>query len=290
MTIGLIDEDKTKYPNFALMKIAGFHKAKGDTVEFATMFNKYDVIYKSKVFTFSQEDTTAYKTELFFSGGTGYNNFDCLRQEIEDSQPDFSLYKCKHAYGFTTRGCIRKCDFCIVPQKEGPIRPVAKVRDIMQDKKTLILMDNNILAHEHGIKQIEYIRDNKIPVDFNQGLDCRLIDNTICKILKDVKFFKPLRISCDSINILKTVFETVKKLRWYNITPSRFFCYVMVKNLNEGIEIVKYLKTLHLEIFVQPFRDYKNNEPIDELKHFARFVNRREIFNSTTWENYRYKK
>lgn len=286
MTIGLIDEDKTKFPNYALMKIAGFHKSKGDTVEFATMFKKYDIIYYSKVFTFSPDDLTNYNTNKILTGGTGYANFNILSQEIEDSQPDFTLYKCQHAYGFTTRGCIRKYEFCIVPKKEGHIRPVANVWDIMQNKKTLILMDNNILAHEHGITQIEYIRNRKIPVDFNQGLDCRLIDKAICKILKDVKFLKPLRLSCDSIKMLPIIFKAVQQLRWNNVLPIRYFCYVIVKDLKEGLEIVKYLKALYLDVFVQPFRAYDNTEPSEEIKRFARFVNIKSIFKSITWSEY----
>ena len=45
MTIGLIDVDGGKFPNYALMKIAAYHKALGDTVEWADpMFGKYDKV------------------------------------------------------------------------------------------------------------------------------------------------------------------------------------------------------------------------------------------------------
>lgn len=60
MTIGLIDVDGGKFPNYALMKIAAYHKALGDTVEWADpMFGKYDKVYKSKIFTFSPEMLTS---------------------------------------------------------------------------------------------------------------------------------------------------------------------------------------------------------------------------------------
>lgn len=47
MNIGLVDCDKTNYPNLALMKLSGYHKAKGDSVEFVTGFNHYNRIYTS---------------------------------------------------------------------------------------------------------------------------------------------------------------------------------------------------------------------------------------------------
>ena len=50
MNIGLIDVDKTRFPNIALGKIAAYHKLQGDTVEWADpMFGQYDRVYASKV-------------------------------------------------------------------------------------------------------------------------------------------------------------------------------------------------------------------------------------------------
>lgn len=53
MNIGLIDVDGHNFPNFALMRASAYHKAKGDQVEWATPFNRYDKVLASKVFTFT---------------------------------------------------------------------------------------------------------------------------------------------------------------------------------------------------------------------------------------------
>ena len=54
--IGLIDVDGENYPNLALMKISTYHKLKGDTVEWYSVFSgEYDIVYMSKIFTFSKD-------------------------------------------------------------------------------------------------------------------------------------------------------------------------------------------------------------------------------------------
>lgn len=73
MGIGLVDVDGHNFPNFALMKIAAFHKSKGDSVEWAMpLFGHYDRVYKSKIFTFTPDDPTDWRCEVI-RGGTGYD-------------------------------------------------------------------------------------------------------------------------------------------------------------------------------------------------------------------------
>ena len=131
MRIGLVDVDGRvmrgkkscgkKFPNLALMKLSAWHKAKGDDVEFAVPLKKYDIVYRSKVFTFTPDDNIAWMAKSIVSGGTGYGLFhDQLPNEIEHMMPDYSLYDIEdEAHGFLTRGCPRGCKFCIVGKKEG---------------------------------------------------------------------------------------------------------------------------------------------------------------------------
>ncbi|MDR1582918.1 MAG: hypothetical protein LBS55_06605 [Prevotellaceae bacterium] len=71
MKIGLLDIDGHHFPNLALMKLAAYHKAQGDSVEWGTIFDRYDIAYKSKVFTFSS-DTSAVFADKIIKGETGY--------------------------------------------------------------------------------------------------------------------------------------------------------------------------------------------------------------------------
>ena len=270
------------------MKISAWHKSQGHNIGFATMFERYEIIYKSKVFTWTYDDEYAYNCDHYISGGTGYGLNDLwLEDKIHNICPDYSLYNCEHAYGFLTRGCIRKCKWCIVPEKEGDIRPEHDIKDFIADKKSAILMDNNVLASEHGIRQIEKIIKLGIKIDFNQGLDARLIDDSIAKLLSKVKWLSSVRLACDNQKMMESVRKAVELLRWYNCTPRRYFVYCLVEDVSEAMERVKFLKGIYTEPFCQPYRDFENNiEPTKEQKDFSRWVNQTAIFNSVLWGDY----
>lgn len=287
--IGLIDVDgKNNYPNLALMKISTHHKYLGDNVEFVFANTKYDKVYASKVFTFTADYQYNINCDDVNYGGTGYKNFIDLPDEIEHCVPDYDLYNCKSAYGFLTRGCIRNCSWCVVPKKEGSIRANADILEFLGDKKSAIIMDNNVLASDFGLKQIEKIIDLKIKVDFNQGLDARIIANNpdIAKMLSKVKWFKPLRMACDTLSQMDSIIKAVTMLREYGCKPSNYFIYVLVKEIPDALERVEMLKELKLDPFCQPYRNFENNTVDHEAKKFSRWVNHKAIFKTVEWCDY----
>lgn len=287
--IGLVDVDGKNFPNLALMKLSAFHKNKKDEVSFASA-GSYDILYYSKVFTFTKEPTNFLITaKQTIKAGSGYKNNLILPDEVEHILPDYSLYNAEHAYGFLTRGCLRKCPWCVVPSKEGELRPNADISEFIGDFSTAILMDNNVLAHPFGLSQIEKIIDKKIKIDFNQGLDARIIaDNEdIAKLLGKVKWLRPLRMACDTKGQMDSIEKATALLRKHGATPRQYFVYVLVKDIPDALERVKFLKELKLDPFAQPYIDFDGGVPDKRLKQFARWVNCRQLRN-VSWEDYKY--
>lgn len=285
MRIGLHDADGHNFPNLALMKLSAHHKRMGDTVERYIPLANYDKVYSSKVFTWTKDDGVIFDADEY--GGTGYGVYNQLSDEIEHIMPDYDLYNCKHSLGFLTRGCPNKCSWCIVPTKEGDIRAHADIEEFATHRD-ILLMDNNVLAHKHGIEQLEKIAKLGLRVDFNQGLDARRIDDRIAKLLSKISWLSPLRLACDSSSQMPHIQRAVTLLRWHNTTPRRYFVYVLIKDIQDAIERVRFLKGLDLDPFAQPYRDFSSNaEPTKEQKQFARWVNHKAIFKSTTWEEYK---
>lgn len=282
MNIGLHDSDSTGFPNYALMKISAWHKAQGDTVEWWNPLLQYDRIYSSKVFTFTPEDP--YLPPDAIKGGTGYGIYDSLPDEIDDMFPDYSIYpKVNYAIGYLTRGCIRNCPWCVVPKKEGKIRAYRTWREIKRhDSRDIVFMDNNVLACEHGIEQMKDMIGEPVRVDFNQGLDARMITYEIAEILGGLKWIEYVRMSCDTDAMLDIVLEKSRLLEQVGgVKPWRIFVYVLVQDIPSAEKRCIALRDAGLEPFAQPYRDFTTNaEPERDLKRFARWVNRKEIFNS----------
>lgn len=288
MNIGLHDADATSYPNLALMKLSAWHRREGDRVEwFAPLLGKYDRVYSSKVFTFTATD--GYLPVTTERGGTGYTSDAVLPYDVEHTMPDYALYGCDYSMGFLTRGCPRKCSWCFVPAKEGDIKPHADVEEFTTHRD-VVLMDNNVLAHPHGIEQIEKIAKLGLRVDFNQGLDARLINDGVARLLSRVKWRRPVRLACDHLRQMKAVHKAVELLRWHNVTPARYFCYVLVKDVADALERVRFLKGLRVDPFAQPYQDPEGTKPTIEQRHFARWVNHKAIFGSVSWDEYKHEK
>jgi hypothetical protein len=266
------------------MKLSAHYKKKGIHAELFDNFSEYDQVYVSKVFTWSEFNE--YVPETSINGGTGYGLNVNLTDEIEHECPDYTLYNLSYSVGFLTRGCIRKCKFCVVPEKEGEIREHADIDEFIRHEKAVFL-DNNALAHDHGIRQIEKIAKLGIKADFNQGLDFRLVDQQIAKLLSSVKWIRFIRTACDHKSQMEPVNKAVKYLEKHGVKSYRIFCYLLVNDIDDALERVEFLRGLGVDIFAQPYRDLKNNKgPSIEQRRFARWVNHKAIFKTISWEEY----
>lgn len=286
--IGLHDGDRTGFPNLALMKLSAWHKAQGDAVEWWFPFNTYDKVYSSKVFTFT--DVNEYLPPDTIKGGTGYGMYEDLPAEIDAIFPDYSIYpNCKHAVGYLTRGCIRRCPWCVVPRKEGDIKPYRTWQEIKRpDSDKIVLMDNNVLACEYGREQLRSMIGQPVRIDFNQGLDARLIDDDVAEELARLNWIRFIRMSCDTDEMLDVVIRAVDKLGGHGVKPYRIFCYLLVQDVQSARMRAEALREEGVEVFAQPYRDFENSiEPTREMKDFARWVNHKAIFKTVRWEDYK---
>lgn len=205
--IGLIDVDGGhRFPNLALMKISAWHKGIGDSVAwYEPMFSgHFDKVYMSKVFSFTPDFDYPIDADVIERGGTGYcislvngkEVFDQsknkpLPDDVEHIYPDYSIYPTltkDTAFGFLTRGCPRGCEFCIVEKKEGRCSvKVADLSEFWRGQKNIVLCDPNILACKDWKDLLQQCIDSKAWIDFNQGLDIRLMTEEKAQMLGSMK-------------------------------------------------------------------------------------------------------
>lgn len=295
MRVGLHDAEaehfrgKKKFPNYALMKISAWHKVRGDTVEWWEPLGLFDRVYSSKVFDFTPENP--YLPPDAIKGGTGYGLFTELDPEIDGMFPDYSIYpECDYAIGYLTRGCPNRCRWCIVPKKEGNVRPYRAWQDLVRpDTDKLVLMDNNILACEYGIEQLAGLVDSGYRIDLNQGMDARLVTPEVADILARLKWISYLRFSCDQESQIEPILRTCELLKESGVKPYRVFVYLLVTsdldNASRRVEALKGLRGINL--YAQAERnDSLGIRPNKAQLEFAQRYVYGGCFRRETWEEY----
>lgn len=293
-TIGLIDVDSHNYPNLPLMKLSAWHKAQGDNVEWYTPFTHYDIVYMSKVFSFTPDFSEYVNADKVVRGGTGYalhgaggedyqrHEDTPLPEEIEHIYPDYSLYRIPDtAYGFLTRGCPRGCDFCIVGKKEGRCsRKVADLNEFWDGQKNIVLNDPNILACREWKDLLQQLIDSRAWVDFNQGLDIRLMTEEKAAMLSQIKI-KEIHFAWDRYDDKDIV---LPKLRLYADKSTKrphqhiSIVYVLVNHgstIEQDLERIYTLRDMGYYAYVMIYD--KSNAP-QTIRDLQRWCNNRFIF------------
>ena len=288
MRVGLIQIDG-KWANLALMKISAWHKKQGDKVEwYQPLFEPYDQVYASKIFSYTPDNE--YLRRGTIKGGSGYDLQAKLPDEIEQMFPDYSIYpNVDYAIGFTTRGCPRKCPFCIVPQKEGNLKVVGDIYDFWNGQKQIRLLDANLTAAplEHFEKIIGQLEREKIKAEFSQGLDLRFLRKEHCLALQRVLFMKRIYFAWDCLKDEESIIKGLTLFLKY-FHPDRVMVYVLIgydTTPAEDLHRVLRLKKMGVNPYVMKFGRGNSYQA-----SFARWVNRPEIFKSAAWEDYKRKK
>ena len=306
MRIGLIDVDGHNFPNIPLMKISAYHKAQGDSVEwYDPLFSGHkDKVYMSKVFSFTPDYMYCIDADEIVKGGSGYaiktvngrEQYDKskdspLPEEIEHIYPDYSLYGITDtAYGFLTRGCPRGCSFCHVEAKEGRAsKKVADLSEFWRGQKNIVLCDPNILACREWKDLLQQLIDSKAYVDFNQGLDIRLMTSEKAEMIKQIKT-KSIHFAWDQYGDLEKIVPKFREFKEITgIDYRKLGVYVLCgfdTTIEQDLERIYTLRDLGYAPYVMLY----NKEKIPrghELRRLARWCNNRFIFAKVpTFEGY----
>ena len=319
MKIGLIDVDSHNYPNLPLMKIAAWHKANGDKVEWHWGWEHYELVFMSKIFddSYSADKPEPVNADMIIKGGTGYfrrkkdghaevfidgqwhdigdQDIFCygntvyreaLPSNIEHCYPDYSLYANltkDTAYGFLTRGCPNNCGFCIVSQKEG--RCSCKVADLPQwwaGQKNIVLCDPNLLACRDHMDLLHQLEDSKAWVDVNQGFDARLLTPENIAAIKRIKI-KDIHFAWDQMKNSKRIIRGLNTWKRYGKKDSHGQWGTVYVLTNFDTTMAENLFRIY-KLDKMGFRPYvmvydKPNAP-REVRLLQRWCNNRAIFKS----------
>lgn len=291
-------EYKTMFPSLGLMRISSWHKSKGDKVDFikhnaileyfghspTNLKKYYDKIYITSLFTYNFPEVI--KAIKFYQGKypdakidvggvlatllpdlikkeTGIMPHVGLLHKVEKFPPDYSLFPAfPYSITFTSKGCIRKCKFCVVRFLEPKFFVRDWEKDINPKSKKIIFWDNNWLASPNFYKDIEKIKKIGKLVDFNQGIDCRLFDEEKAKLISEIKL-DPLRFAFDSPAQEGYIQNAINLARKYGF-KSNIMIY-LIFNTGESYDTPEYfyyrineLNKLGVDIYPMRYRPINN--------------------------------
>lgn len=300
MQIGLIDVDnwnnlKGCFPNLPLMKLSAWHKEQGNLVEWYDPSKHYDLVYMSKVFSFTNEPFEEIHADQVVKGGSGYaiqlidgkevfdqKKHSNLPDHIEHIFPDYSLYGITNtAHGFMSRGCPRGCFFCHVKAKEGcKAYKVADLNEFWNGQKNIELYDPNTLACPEWKDILQQLIDSKANVDFNQGVDIRLMTDEKCEMLMQMKI-KHIHFAWDRYQDKKFVVPKLQRFKemtgWSRDKVTVYILTNYDTTMEQNLERVKTCRELGFNPYIMRY-DKEHIPRGSEINKLARYVNTKRIF------------
>lgn len=289
LRVAMLDVDaqsrgKVTFPNIALMKLSAYHKRRGDTVEMWNADGRYDITYMARVFgdEYTRDMPPPDNTVIYYRGGSGYaikvgedglehynKNYDLdLPAAIDHLMPDYSLYDIKDtAYGFLTKGCPMKCDFCHVKDMQGTkVYTFARLSEFWDGQKNIKLLDPNLTASTDWDTHIRDLADSRAYIDFTQGLSAKLLTNQKIEDLNGVRW-KMIHFAWDRPDEnLEPHFERIMS-RLNRARRQTISAYVLT-NYNstheQDLHRIMTLRRLNIQPYVMIYR--KNTAPIETRK------------------------
>jgi hypothetical protein len=319
MKIGIIDADLldngTRHPNLALMKISGYNKEQGHSVTLLDSYiglNSYDKVYISRVFTFTRVPEGITSLPNVVVGGTGFfeDGGENLPYEIEHHMPDYDLYKdyangeidkgrnknavsdyLYYSIGFTTRGCFRKCPFCVNKKYDKAVihSPVNEFYD--PNRPYIYLCDDNFLAFSGWESILDDLEATGKPFQFRQGIDVRLMTDKKAKRLSNTKYHGDFIFAFDRLEERELIEEKLKLWKRYSIKTTKLYVLCAYNSQDEHdiadtFERIKTLMKYGCLPYIMRYESYKNSPWRTLYVQIARWCNQPQFFKKKSFRQF----
>lgn len=322
-------DNGTRHPNLACEKMSGFYKSQGHDVKLITDYStisEYDDVYMSCVFDFTNIPLEGFGqhhdhpdmkliSKLYPNlhiGGTGFFWKDApnLPDAIEHHMPDYHLYddfigseiargikpiKFKdyidYSIGFTTRGCFRKCSFCVNEKYEKVIRhsPISEFLD--PTRKYIYLWDDNILAFSGWREVFDELCATNKAFQFRQGMDMRLMTEEKAKVLSSCKYHGDYIFAFDHIEDRDIIEKKLAIWQKYSTQIAKLYVLCGYDSQDEidianTFERIRILMKYHCLPYIMRHENYEKSKYRGIYVTLARWCNQPSFFKKKSFREY----
>lgn len=320
MRVGIIDADLidngTRHPNLALMKIAGYHIELGDEVSLIyTSYDEvknYNKVYISKVFNFTKVPEWVINEGNVEYGGTGFfeDGGKNLPDIIEHHMPYYDLYSeyidkkiasgkdrsdysdyLDYSIGFITRGCFRKCEFCVNRKYDKAVRHSSVQEFLCEDRPRIYLWDDNFLDYSRWEEALDELIATKKPFQFRQGLDLRLMTDKKANRLNNVRYHGDFIFAFDNLDEKEEIISKVQL--WKKYTNKQPKMYVLsgfesqdAKNIEGVFERISILMRYGSVPYIMRYEKCKTSKYKGMYIQIARWCNQPQFYKKMSFREF----
>lgn len=317
--IGIIDADLldhgTRHPNLALLKISAYCKAYGHVVELLSDYEgieQYDAVFLSCVFSFTALREEVLDLPYVYCGGTGIypDGGENLPYEVEHMCPDYTLYESyvesqlalgrrrsaladylDYSIGFTTRGCFRKCSFCVNKKYDRVVSHASVSEFLDEDRPYIYLWDDNFLAYSKWKDVLDELEATGKPFQFRQGLDVRLMTDEKAKALSHCRYHGDFIFAFDHIRDRERIER--KLLLWRTWTERGTRLYVLSaydsqdeRDIASVFERISVLMKYDCIPYIMRYESYKFCRWRSLYVNIARWCNQPNFFKKKSFREF----
>ncbi len=293
------------------MKLSKWEQSFGSSTELILDYNNsldYDIIYLAKVFTKTEVPDAVLGMPNLIKGGTGFG-FDekdsgMLPFEIEHFMPDYHLYEQyvknnpksteyykDYSVGFTTRGCFRKCGFC-VNKKYDRCHIHSNINEFVDAERPYIcLLDDNLFAYPKWLDIINSLKDTGKPFVYKQGLDVRLMTDDKAAVLSNIKYKGDMLFAFDNYKDKELIESKLAIWRKHTDLSTRIYLlsgyegqdYIDILKLFDRIETISKYDCLP---YVMKYDSYLGTEWESLYTAIANWCNQPQFFKKMTFREF----
>lgn len=200
-----------------------------------------------------------------------------------------------YSIGFLTRGCIRKCPFC-VNKTINQVYNYSRLLDFVNPQRPYIyLWDDNFLASKDWKSLLLELQATNKPFQFRQGLDIRLVNEEKAEMLAKSKYHGDFIFAFDQIKDKELIIKKLEiwKRHTKKTTKLYLFCGYEISDDNSLIndilhlfERIEILMSFGCLGYVMRHEDYKNHPLNNIYVQIARWCNQPQFFKKMSFKEF----